>query len=223
MLLFLKSSVGKKILMAVTGVIMVLFVVVHVLGNFTIFFRWINNYAEHLHALPALIWAFRLFMLAVLSLHIYLGINLTLENLGTRPQAYAVKTSQRTTFAAKYMIWTGGVVAAFIIYHLLHFTVQVIYPELGARATLDAAGRPDVFRMVVLNFQSFFVSAIYVTAMVALLLHLIHGIQSAVQTFGLNDDQSLPIMRKSSSVAAVILFLGYVSVPILILVRIVTL
>jgi len=218
MLLFLKSTVGKKILMGITGLIMVLFVIAHVLGNFTIFFSWINTYAEHLHALPALIWLFRLFMLTVLSVHLFFGIQLTLDNRTAKPESYAVKKNLRTTFAAKNMIWTGAVIAVFLIYHLLHFTVQAFHPEFSARANMDIMGRPDVFRMVVLNFQNFFVASMYVLAMIALLLHLTHGIQSSFQTFGLNNDRTLPITTKAGNAAAVLLFLGYISVPIVVLI-----
>ncbi len=218
MLTFWKSTVGKKLIMAATGLMMIFFVLAHVLGNFTIYFDWINTYAEHLHALPALLWVFRLFMLSMLALHVFLGIQLTLENRAARGEAYAIKATRRTSFAAKNMIWTGAVIGAFLIYHLLHFTVQVIQPEFAARLNLDAAGRPDVFRMLVLSFQSVPMAGFYVVAMIALLLHLTHGIQSFFQTFGLSNDTTLPATQKAGTVVAALLFMGYVSVPIFILI-----
>ena len=123
------SSVGKKILMAITGQVMVLFVIVHVIGNSTVYFNWLNDYAEHLHSLPPLVWAFRLVMTFALLFHVYLAIKLTLENSAAKPDGYAVKKTLKATFASKNMIWTGLAIVAFLLYHLLHFTVQVTNPE----------------------------------------------------------------------------------------------
>lgn len=212
-----KSSVGKKILMAITGQLMVLFVVFHVLGNSTIYFGWLNAYAEHLHALPPVVWIYRIIMFTVISLHVFTGIILYLENRTAKHQSYAVKKRLSTTFASANMIWTGLLLATFLIYHLLHFTIQIINPEISASANSDAMGRPDVFRMVVLNFKNFFVSLIYIIAMIGLVLHLSHGIQSSVQTLGLNNDKTQPVITKAGSVAAYILFAAYIAIPIVIL------
>jgi succinate dehydrogenase / fumarate reductase cytochrome b subunit len=114
------------------------------------------------------------------------------------------------------MIWTGLITGAFLIYHLLHFTIQVIDPAASAGINADAMGRPDVAGMVITGFQNFFIALIYVAAMVALLMHLIHGIQSSFQTLGMNNDRTLPAIIKTGSFAAIILFLGYVSIPVII-------
>jgi succinate dehydrogenase / fumarate reductase cytochrome b subunit len=145
---------------------------------------------------------------------------LTLENDKAKPRGYAVKKNLSATFAGKNMIWTGSIIGVFLVYHLLHFTVQVTNPEISAGRNLDAAGRPDVFHMLVLSFQRAFIASIYVGAMIALALHLVHGIQSFFQTLGLNNDRTFPVIIKSGTFAAVIIFLGYIAIPIIILVGI---
>jgi succinate dehydrogenase / fumarate reductase cytochrome b subunit len=103
----------------------------------------------------------------------------------------------------------------------MHFTFQIISPDLAAVNNLDALGRPDVTHMVISGFQNFFIALIYISALVALVLHLIHGIQSSIQTIGLNNDRTLPLIIKTGVVAAIVLFIGYVSIPASILLNIV--
>lgn len=215
---FLSSSVGRKILMALTGVLMFFFIIIHVVGNSTIYLGWLNAYAEHLHALPPLVWAFRLVMLTLFVLHVFYGIQLTLENNSAKPVAYAVKNNLRATFASKNMIWTGVIIAVFLVYHLLHFTLHVTNPDISSG--VDALGRPDVFHMVVFSFQKVGIVAIYVVAMIALALHLSHGIQSFFQTLGLNTQDLLQSFVKAAAIIAAVLFIGYVSIPIVILIGI---
>lgn len=211
---FLSSSIGRKIVMAVTGLIMVLFAVVHLIGNTTIF-GWINGginaYAEHLHAFPPLVCAFRAVMLVTLAIHVWFGIQLTLENREGRSRAYAVKSTQKTTFASENMIWTGVFILAFIVYHLLHFTVRAVP---GMTLITDAHGAINVFAMVVSSFQGFFTALIYAVAMVMLFLHLSHGIQSFFQTMGWNNERTLPSFVKAATLVALVLFLGYVAIPL---------
>ena len=167
----LQHTVGRKILMAITGQGMVLFAIVHVLGNSSIFIgpNGINAYAEHLHSLGPLVWVFRLAMLTLLVIPVIYGIQTTLENNAAKPQGYAVKKNLRTGFAAQNMIWTGLVLLAFLVYHLLHFTARV---TPGVVQGVDPQGRFDVFGMVVASFQKGGIAFIYVAAMVALFLHL---------------------------------------------------
>ncbi len=215
-----KSSVGKKIVMAVTGLMMIFFVVMHVLGNLTIYVGGLNAYAEHLHSLQPLVWANRILMLPMLLLHLLVGIQLYLEDRSARPQDYAVTKTLSTTFAGRTMIWTGLMIGVFLIYHLLHFTLQVTHPEISARMNIDSMGRPDVFKMVMISFQNFLVAFIYIISMTALFLHLSHGIQSSFQSLGLNNEDTLPVIAKMGSVAAVILSIGFASVPFIILIGI---
>ena len=221
------SSIGRKILMAITGQAMVLFAVIHLLGNSSIF-GWLNGginaYAEHLHSLPLpIIISFRLVMLALVCIHIWFGIQLTIENRGGRPQQYAVKSTQKATFASENMIWTGVLLALFLAYHLAHFTFQVVYPETAALkhlVPLHGEMVPNVLGMVTSGFTNFFVSFIYVGAMVVLFLHLSHGIQSFFQTMGWSCDKSQPIIVRFGSLVALVLFLGYVAIPLSIFVGI---
>jgi succinate dehydrogenase / fumarate reductase cytochrome b subunit len=206
--------------MAVTGFMMISFVTVHFIGNSTIFFSWLNNYAEHLHALPPLVWAFRLVMFTAFCLHVYFGITLYLENRAAKPNTYTVNKTLCTSFAARTMIWTGLIIAAFLIYHLLHFTFQITHPSIAAKLNADSMGRPDVYKMVVLSFQQFSIAFIYACAMIAVALHVSHGIQSFLQTIGLNTERTLPVFVKAGVVMAIILFAGYVAIPAAALTRI---
>jgi succinate dehydrogenase cytochrome b subunit len=210
------SSVGRKLVMAATGQMMIIFVLFHVAGNSTIYFDKLNAYAAGLHALPFFVWAVRLAMLAVVSFHIYYAIRLKLENNAARPEPYQKKQEIESTFAGRNMVWTGAIIGTFLVYHLLHFTFQVIDPATAARAHLDSAGRPDVFLMVARSFQKAGIVAGYLFAMIALWFHLTHGIQSSFQTFGLNGDRSFPLVRRGSSFAALGLLAAYAAIPALI-------
>ena len=203
--------------MALSGQLMVLFVVVHVIGNSTIYFEGLNSYAEKLHALPLLVWIFRSVMVLAFALHVFYGVQLTLENRAANPEKYAVSNNLRATFASKNMIWTGLVVGAFLLYHLLHFTVQVTDPDISARMMTDSLGRPDVAGMVIQSFQQSLISFVYIGAMAALLLHLMHGIQSSFQTLGLNSERTMTAVTRAGTVAAIALFLGYIAIPVVII------
>lgn len=211
----IQDTVGRKIIMAITGLALSSYVVMHLLGNMS-FFRGpdgINAYAKMLQSLGPLLWVVRLIMAAALGLHMVFGIQLTLENRRSRKYKYAVSNHQSATVASKNMIWTGLLIALYLGYHLLHFTVQIISPEFSASSNLDAAGRPDVFNMVVHNFRNAVISGVYVAAMAAVGLHLSHGLQSMVQTLGLNNGRTLPAMVKIGTAAALLLFLGYAIIP----------
>jgi succinate dehydrogenase / fumarate reductase cytochrome b subunit len=216
-----KSTVGRKVLMAITGQLMVLFVIVHLLGNSSIFIGpdGINAYAKHLHDLGPLVWVFRLVMLTFLVVHGIYGVIVTLENSAASPTKYGVYRKLKVNFASDNMIWTGLLLLAFIIYHLLHFTARV---TPGMTLQNDIQGRFDVFSMVVSSFQHGIIALIYVVAMIVLFLHLFHGIQSFFQTMGWNNDRSRPVISTVGRVIAVVFLLGYSSIPIVILTRILT-
>jgi succinate dehydrogenase / fumarate reductase, cytochrome b subunit len=216
---FLTSTVGRKIVMAATGQLMIIFVLFHVAGNSTVYFDKLNAYAAGLHALPFLVWAVRLIMLAALSFHIYFAVLLKLENHAARPEPYQKKKEIESTFAGRNMVWTGAIIGTFLVYHLLHFTFQVIDPATAARAHLDTAGRPDVFLMVARGFQRTGIVCGYLFAVIALWFHLVHGIQSSFQTFGLNGDRSFPLVRRGSSLAALGLLAAYAAIPAVIFAR----
>ncbi len=219
--MFPTSTVGRKILMAITGQMMVLFVITHALGNSSLYFSNLNAYAAAVHAMPLLLWLFRVFMAAVLIIHVYLGIVLTLENRKAKPETYAVSSNISATFAGRNMIWTGTLIGGFLVYHLLHFTFQTIDPAVSAINNADSLGRPDVLMMVVRSFQDGGIAALYVTSVAGLLLHLTHGIQSSFQTWGLNNEKSFPIITRGGQIAATILFIGYAAIPVVIVMGIV--
>ena len=208
--------VGRKIIMSVTGFFLVCFLAVHLLGNSAIFYGpgGINTCAESLRGLGAFIWLRRIVMLVFLSLHIIFGIRLTLENRKARPGKYAVAKRFRSTFAARNMIWTGLLTASFLFYHLLHFTFQFTHPEISANRLSDIMGRPDVFTMVVLGFRSIAVSAFYILALSSLALHLSHGIQSMFQSVGLNTEKTELLITRAGFIAAIVLFLGFIAIPV---------
>ena len=110
----------------------------------------------------------------------------------------------------------GIVIGLFLIYHLMHFTIQVTNPEISAANNVDAMGRPDVFMMVVLSLQDHGIVALYALGVIALGLHLFHGIQSSFQTWGLNNDRSFPVVTRGGMIAAVVVFLGYAAIPVVI-------
>lgn len=218
----IQSTVGRKILMAVTGLLLVGFVTIHLLGNLSVFAGpdGINAYAVKLHSLGALVWVFRLAMLALFAVHITFGVMLSIENRTATPVNYAIKSRMKTTFSGESMLYTGLILLAFLIYHLLHFTIQITNPEISAhKLPLDALMRPDVFTMVVLSFQKVFISLVYIVGMIALFLHLSHGLSSFVQTFGLNNGPSLEKVTIGGKLVAVGFLLAYVAIPVLILAR----
>lgn len=201
--------------MSVSGLAMLAFVVVHLLGNTTIFSGpgGINAYAVTLRNLGPLVWAFRIVLVVMFGLHIFYGVQLTLENTEAKPKAYAVSKSLQSTFAGRNIIWTGLIIACFLAYHLLQFTFQVVDPQMSAGKNSDMLGRPDVFLMVVTALRKPAVSLVYIFAMLALGMHLMHGVQSAPQTVGLNNEKTLPVLIKAGIVAALLIFLGYTAIP----------
>ena len=212
----MQSSVGRKIIMAVTGFVLVAFVCVHLLGNSSIFIGAdaINAYAQKLHSLGPFVWVFRLVMLAAFAIHIFFGIQLTLENRAATPEKNVQIKRLKTGFGAETMIVSGLVMLAFVIYHLLHFTVRVTNPEIYV--PLGDHGMVDVFVMMVNGFSSALSVIIYVIGLGFLFLHVSHGFQSLFQTLGLSNDKSLPFMEMVSKLVGVVLLVGYLSIPMLI-------
>ena len=213
------DSIGRKVVMAITGLLMVLFVIGHLLGNLSIFAgpNGINAYAFHLHELAPVVWGTRIVMGAAVVLHLFLSITITLENSAAKPDRYAVQNSLRATFASKNMIWTGAIIGAFVVYHLLHFTFRVT-PNLALG--FDYMNRFDVYTMVVKGLGSAVNGLVYIVAMIALFFHLSHGIQSVFQTLGLSNAFLLPRWGVVGKVLSVIFLVGFGSIPAVILVGI---
>jgi succinate dehydrogenase / fumarate reductase cytochrome b subunit len=215
---FHRSSVGRKIIVAVTGMILILFVIGHLLGNLQIFLGadWINSYAEHLRDLGPLLWVIRGFLLVVVLLHLYYAIRLAIENRRARPERYRRKDIVKATLASRSMAMSGFVLLAFIIYHLLQFTVRVTDPRFSVLPK-DSLGHYDVYSMMVLGFSSPLVSGFYILAMFLLALHLSHGSSSFFQSLGLNNHKLAPRLELGGKIFAWLLFFGYSSIPTAIL------
>jgi len=215
---FCHSSIGRKLIVALTGVILILFVIGHLLGNLQIFLgpEWINGYSQHLRDLGPLLWLVRGILFLTVILHIYFTILLAIENRRARPDRYKGKEHVKATWASRHMAVSGLVVLAFIIFHLLHFTghnFNARFPLLKA----DPLNRYDVYSMMVYGFQNVWVSSFYVVSLFLLTIHLTHGSSSFFQSLGLNNKRLAPRLAFGGRVVAWLLFLGYVSIPIAVL------
>src|SRR5260370_21303195 len=217
---FYRSSVGKKMIVAITGIILILFVVGHLLGNLQIFLGpdWINGYSQHLRDLGPLLWAIRIFLLAAVTIHIYATIQLAIENRRARPEPYIDKEHLKATFASRHMVMSGLIVLAFISYHIARFTVPVSDPRF-ALLKADPLNHYDVYSMMVYGFQSYLVSGFYVLGLFLLALHLSHGSSSFFQSLGLNDKKRTPRLALAGRLFAWLLFAGHPTMPITLLLR----
>lgn len=220
---YITSSVGAKHIMAVTGLILAGFVLGHMLGNLQIFLGQdaINSYALALKENLPLLWGVRLVLLVSFVVHIAAAVWLTALNKAARPVKYRVFRPSRSPFYARVMPWTGIILFAFVIYHLLHFTLGAVLPNaFAAEEVIDpvkGATRHDVYTMMVLGFQNVAVSVSYIVAMAFLCMHLAHGVTSFFQSLGLNHPKYNGIIRASGPVYALVIFLGNVSMPIAVL------
>ena len=203
---------------AITGIILILFVIGHLLGNLQIFLGpdWINGYSQHLRDLGPILWIIRIFLLTTVIVHIYVTIRLAIDNRRARPEAYIDKQHVKATFASRHMVMSGLIVLAFIIYHIAHFTVRVTDRRF-ALLKADPLNHYDVFSMMVYGFQSIYVSSFYVLGLFLLALHLSHGSSSFFQSLGLNNKTLTPRLAFGGRFFAWLLFLGYTSIPIAVL------
>jgi succinate dehydrogenase / fumarate reductase cytochrome b subunit len=208
------ASVGKKIIMAVTGLALVGFIIAHLLGNLTIFLGpdALNGYAKKLASLGPLLWVARISLIGIVLAHILTAIKLTQENRAARPDDYRFKKVIQTTYAARTMPMSGLIILAFIVFHLLHFTFKVTHPEISHFKL--ASGYHDVYRMVVLSFQKIEIVLIYVIAQILLAMHLSHGLSSLVQSLGLSNSSFRGKLEVAAKVSCVIIFAAYISIPL---------
>jgi len=215
---FYRSDVGKKAAMAVTGVALFGFVLVHMLGNLKLYQgpEKLNAYAEWLRevgspVLPhsGLLWIARLVLLAAVAIHVTAATQLTLANLRARPQSYHRRATIQSTYAARTMRWGGVIVALYVVYHLAHLTWGTVHPAFVPG---------DVYQNVVSGFQVWWVSAFYIVAQVALGFHLYHGLWSLFQTLGWWQSPDLADWRRRFAlVFAWVVTLGNLSFPLAVL------
>ena len=205
------SVVGRKIVMAVTGVILTGFILAHMVGNLQIFLgpERINAYGRFLHANMELLWPVRIVLLLSVSLHVLAAWQLTiLNNFKARPIAYLKKTAIASTYAARTMVWSGPIVAAFIVYHLLHFTTGTAHPNFI---------EGDVYHNVITGFQVPAAALFYIVANILLAMHLYHGVWSMFQTLGVNHPRYTPWLKGGAKVFGVVIGLGNCSIPLAVL------
>jgi succinate dehydrogenase / fumarate reductase cytochrome b subunit len=217
---FLKSSIGKKWIVALTGLVLIGYVIGHLIGNLQIFLPdkgQINAYGAMLHYSPALLWVIRTFLIGCFVLHIVMTIKLAAENRAARgPERYAVSRPQKTTLAARTMLVSGLIVLCFVIYHILHFTTHTTNPEFkGFHQELPGGGeRHDVYRMVVTGLSNPYAAAFYLLGVFLLCSHLSHGFSSVLQTFGLNSRKTVHFLAVGGRLLAWIIFALYAAIPI---------
>lgn len=215
------SSLGKKFLVAITGVGLFLFVIGHLVGNLQIFLgpESINRYGHFLQTTTEILWPARVGLLAFVIIHIWTSIALTLENHAARATPYEVKEVVAASLASRTMIWSGLIILAFVLFHLAHYTLLIVHPEF--RDLHDANGWHDIYQMMILGFSNGWVSGFYVLAIGLLCIHLSHGIGAMFQTLGLKNEAYALIIDRCAVVISVLIFLGYISIPLAVLTKVV--
>jgi succinate dehydrogenase / fumarate reductase cytochrome b subunit len=215
---FLGSTVGRKMVMAVTGVFLVIFVIGHMIGNLQVYLgpEALNHYAELLRSLVhgTFIWIFRVVFLTAVVLHVWAATATTLGSWKARPIGYRKRqTYIESNYASRTMRWGGPILLIFIIYHILHFTTGQAHSQFVAG---------DVYHNVVTGFSVWWVSAFYVFAMIVLGLHLWHGVWSMLQTLGLSHPSYNRLRTAIAWLVTLAVVLGNISIPVAVLTGVVS-
>ncbi|MFT4638230.1 MAG: succinate dehydrogenase / fumarate reductase cytochrome b subunit [Verrucomicrobiales bacterium] len=218
---FYASSVGKKLLVALSGAALLLFLLGHLVGNLLVYMgrEAINDYAEFLHHSlhGAGVWIARFGLLGAVTVHVVATIHLVQQNRAARVNRYAFESTVKASRASRTMIISGVIILSFIIFHLLHFT---ILPGPGDKEYYDATAdhiRPDVYGLVVRGFSNVFISLFYMVSMAFLCLHLSHGFASVFQTLGLRTEKSATLIQWAGYGYAAFIFFGNISIPLAVL------
>jgi succinate dehydrogenase / fumarate reductase cytochrome b subunit len=208
---FYDSTIGKKAIMAVTGLILFGYLILHMLGNLQVYMgaEMMDHYAATLHANPALLYTARVILLISVILHIWSSIQLSAIKRAARPVAYVKPGNVQSSLASRTMMLSGPLIAIFVVYHLLHLTLGVVHPQF---VELKA------YENVIHGFQQPAVAIAYIVAMIFVGMHLNHGIWSMFQSVGFNHPRYSPKIRKFASVFSWILIAGFISVPIAVLI-----
>ncbi len=207
---FYRSSVGCKMVMALTGIGLVGFLCAHLAGNLLVFKgpEALNHYARTLRDYLPILWVLRVGLLAMFVLHIVSAIRLTQLNRWARPVAYTNKKNVRSSLSSRTMMLSGLVVLSFVLYHLAHLTFRWTHPEFRE------LGEFDVYQMLVMSFHSPYVAFFYCLSIVLLMSHLHHGIVSLFQSLGLYHGGLQPVIRAAGAGVSVLLAMGFLSIPI---------
>jgi succinate dehydrogenase / fumarate reductase cytochrome b subunit len=216
------SSLGKKYLMAVTGLVLFLFVVGHMAGNLQIFLgaEAINRYGNLLQTNVELLWPVRIILLGVILLHIWSATTLTLANRSARPIPYQQWEPTAATYASRTMMISGVIVAIFIIYHILHYTVMLPAVNLTGKnfeakpEFFDKEGRHDIYHMMMVGFSNPLVCLFYIVGVGLLCFHLSHGISAMFQSLGWKKRPYGPHLDRLARCGSGLIFLGYIIIPI---------
>jgi succinate dehydrogenase / fumarate reductase, cytochrome b subunit len=205
---FWASTNGKKIVMAITGAILFAFVIGHMLGNLQFFEgpEQMNFYGAALRRFPEALWAVRSILLICIILHIWASVELAVRKKKARPIGYAIKDNIASDYASRTMYWSGPIILAFVIYHLLDLTAGTIHR--GA----FVPGHP--YENLVSGFQVWWVSAWYIFCMILLGFHIRHGAWSMFQSIGANHPRHTPILKKAAMIVAIVIVAGYISIPL---------
>ncbi|MEO7458407.1 MAG: succinate dehydrogenase cytochrome b subunit [Gemmatimonadaceae bacterium] len=211
---FYRSTIGKKVIMAVTGLALVIFVIGHMAGNLQVFIgsAKMNAYAAFLKSTGELLWIARLGLLGAVILHITMALQLTRIASRARPVEYQKRQPQVSTLASRTMRWGGVLLLAFIVFHILHFTTGTVFPVASSQGTTFS--HTDVYGNVISAFRVWWVTAFYVVAMLFLMLHLFHGAWSSMRTLGLSKPSQHPLHRRISTAIALVVWLGFTAVPV---------
>ena len=212
---FYQSVVGKKVVMAATGFVLCGFVLGHMIGNLQMFQgpEKLNHYAEFLQSLGGALWVIRGVLLLCTVLHILSAFQLWRLKSEARPQAYVRKATIATSYAARTMMWSGPIIGAFLVYHILHLTTG---QALGSQFI-----KGDVYHNVVVGFSNPAVSFFYIVANVLLAMHLYHGVWSMFQSLGVNHPRYTPILKTVAKFYGWIVGIGNVSMPLAVLTQVV--
>jgi succinate dehydrogenase / fumarate reductase cytochrome b subunit len=207
---FLATTIGKKVVMAATGMILFGFVTGHMLGNLQIYLgpEKLDAYAHFLQSNLGLLWGARTVLLLCVILHITMAVQLASLKAKARPVAYQKKTNAGSTYASRTMLWSGPILLAFIIYHLLHFTIGSAHPDFR---------QGSVYHNVVSGFQQPAPAIAYIVAMAMLGMHLYHGVWSMFQSVGVSHPRYTPMLKRFALLATVAIVAGNISIPISIL------
>ena len=209
---FWNTTIGKKAVMAVSGLVLAGFVVAHLLGNLQIFMGadQFNGYARTLRRLPELLWTVRILLTVMVLLHIWSSVQLAVLKSEARPIRYVKYESSDSTYASRTMYWSGPIIAAFVVYHLMQFT-------------FGNGGTPhdpfDAYGNVIAGFKVIPVSIFYIVAIALLCIHLRHGLWSLLQTLGFHHPRYTPRLKKAAGLVSFLIFVGFVSIPIAVLLR----
>ncbi|HTI62868.1 MAG TPA: succinate dehydrogenase cytochrome b subunit [Gemmatimonadaceae bacterium] len=216
LLTFYRSTIGKKVIMGVTGLIGIGFVIVHMIGNLQAFVGQskLNAYGALLHGpLNELLWLLRAILIVAVVLHVLMAYQLTRRAAAARPIAYRRREPQVSTLAARTMRWGGVLLLVFIVVHILHFTTETVDPG-RSRGMVDIHGNRDVYGNVVASFHVWWVAAFYIIAMIALGLHLYHGAWSSLRTLGYARPSPHPLHRRVALGVAIVVWIGFTLVPV---------